>query len=72
MEIYCQAQEDGTRGQDRKLSMPCTLCRDSTRKGLLPLGNGDFVVCPDCGGTGTFVMWETPVTPKRHFAVRRF
>jgi DnaJ-class molecular chaperone len=67
---YCQAQDDGTRGHDRKLQGPCTLCHGSTKKGHLWLGGSDYVQCPDCMGTGVVTFIETLVNPKRHFAVQ--
>lgn len=35
-----------------KVEAQCTLCANSTRKGLLWLGGGDWLECPDCNGTG--------------------
>lgn len=49
--------------------MPCPRCQRSARRGLLWLGGKDYVECPDCGGTGTFVIYEHRVTPPRHIAV---
>ena len=40
-----------------------TRCIDCQGKKLLPIGKGDFVECPTCGGTGIFVCYEQRITP---------
>ena len=47
----------------------CPTCLHSLRRGLLWLRGKDYVECPDCGGTGTFVMYEQLVTPGRSILV---
>jgi hypothetical protein len=59
-----------SRGQRRE--QPCVTCQTSTRRGLLWLGGGDYLTCPDCDGTGTLVVYEKKVEPPRHFAVHGF
>lgn len=44
-----------------KVSADCQTCAGSTRKGLLWLGGGDWLECPDCGGTGVFTYDESRV-----------
>ncbi len=46
-----------------KLELRCPTCARSTRPGLLWLGGGDWVECPDCEGTTVFVMHEERVPP---------
>jgi hypothetical protein len=48
---------------------PCPTCRESLKKGYLWLGGKDYLACPTCGGSGTFVMYEEKVTPPKSFAV---
>ncbi len=48
---------------------PCPTCLRSTRRGLLWIGGNDYVICPDCGGTGTFVCYEQRITPGRSIQV---
>lgn len=48
---------------------PCPTCRTSRRKGMLWLSGKDYLECPDCGGTGTFTMYEHLVTPGRSILV---
>lgn len=43
--------------------------RQCIRKGLARGTCGDWLECPDCGGTGTFVMYEQRITPPKHIAV---
>lgn len=47
-----------------KWEQHCDLCSKSSRKGLLWLGGGDWVECPDCGGTGVDVAYADYFTPK--------
>ena len=42
----------------------CPVCAGSTRKGLLWLGGGDWLECPDCGGSGVFSLIEERFTPR--------
>jgi hypothetical protein len=39
------------------------------QRGLAPGTCGDWLECPDCGGTGTFRCYEQRITPPRHIAV---
>lgn len=48
---------------------PCPTCRTSVRKGLLWLRGTDYLECPDCQGTGTFVCYERLVVPPRSILV---
>jgi hypothetical protein len=53
-----------------KIATRCPTCRHTEKgPGLLWLGGSDYVECPDCAGTGTFVMYERRITPKRIIAV---
>lgn len=53
--------------KERHLHERCPTCRDSTRRGLIKLAaggrDGDWVECPDCGGTGIFEMVERLFVP---------
>jgi hypothetical protein len=53
----------------QRIDKPCPTCRRSLRKGHLWLGGKDYLECPDCGGTGNFVMYEQAITPPKHIAV---
>ena len=66
-EIFGAAKSRGQRKE-----APCVTCRESLRRGLLWMGGGDYLECPDCGGTGTLVLYEKKVEPPRHFAVNGF
>ena len=44
-----------------------SFCIDCQGKKLLPLGKGDFLECPTCGGTGIFVCYEQVITPSKVF-----
>lgn len=46
-----------------RVEQRCPTCAGSLRKGLLWLGGRDYVECPDCEGSGTFVMYEQRVPP---------
>ena len=46
-----------------KISGPCPTCRQSSRRGLLWLGGGDWLECPDCDGSGLFTCHEQRVAP---------
>jgi hypothetical protein len=50
-----------------KHEQPCPTCTSSGRKGLLKISANDWVECPDCDATGTFVCYEQLITPPRHF-----
>jgi len=58
----------------QKIVQTCSTCQG---KKYLPLdnkvgqafGNRDWLECPDCGGTGEFVMYERRVEPKRIFVM---
>ena len=47
-----------------KIEQRCELCAASSRKGLLWLGGGDWLECPDCGGTGTAQFYADIFNPK--------
>jgi hypothetical protein len=47
----------------------CPTCLNSPKKGLLPIGS-DWVECPDCDATGTFICYEQIVTPPTHFLMK--
>jgi DNA-directed RNA polymerase subunit RPC12/RpoP len=49
------------RGQ--RLRGRCPTCQHSQKPGYLWLRGADYLECPDCGGTGRFVMYEQRVTP---------
>lgn len=44
-----------------------TICPDCKGKKMLDLGKGDWLKCPTCGGTGTFVCYEERSTPPTIF-----
>lgn len=46
-----------------KVQSRCPTCIHSTRKGLLWLGGGDWLECPDCGGTTIFECQEERIAP---------
>ena len=48
---------------------PCPTCWTSPRRGYLALGP-DWLECPDCEGTGTFVCYEQRITPPTHFLMK--
>lgn len=41
----------------------CPLCRRSRYRGKLWIGGKDYVDCPDCEGSGTFVVYRQPIAP---------
>jgi len=52
-----------------KLESPCPTCYYSDKKGQLWLSGKDYLECPDCEGTGIFILYEQRVQPKRHILV---
>lgn len=44
-----------------RIERRCPTCQG--RK-LLWLGGGDYVECPDCDGSGVFVLYEQRISPK--------
>jgi endogenous inhibitor of DNA gyrase (YacG/DUF329 family) len=53
----------------QKIARPCPTCRTSLRRGLLWLRGRDYLECPECQGTGIFVMYEQRVMPKTRILV---
>jgi DNA-directed RNA polymerase subunit RPC12/RpoP len=47
----------------QRIATRCPTCKNSLKKGHLWLGGGDYLECPDCGGTTIFVMFEQRITP---------
>lgn len=41
----------------------CSTCQGSSRKGLLWLGGGDWLECPDCNATGTVTFYADIFNP---------
>lgn len=58
------------RQRGERIERWCPTCAPSSRRGLLWMGGGDYLRCPDCNGTGTFTMYEQLKTPPRHFLVQ--
>ncbi len=50
-----------------RITTRCPTCRG--RK-LLWLGGKDYVECPDCDGTGTFILYEEKKNPAKHILVQ--
>lgn len=47
-------------------SIAIACLRNGLRAGMC----GDWIVCEDCGGTGTFVVYEHKITPPKVFVMR--
>lgn len=45
------------------MKVPCVTCAKSTRPGLLWLGGGDWLECPDCDGTREIEVIEERFNP---------
>lgn len=46
-----------------KIDAKCVLCRESLKPGYLWIGGKDYLECPDCNGTGRFLMIEERIQP---------
>ena len=49
--------------KEQHLLIPCDVCSQSTRRGLLWLGGGDWVECPQCVGTAKIEVIQKECPP---------
>ena len=59
------SRNSGTRIEKREIKMPCDICARSTERGWLWLPGGDWVLCPQCGGSGFITGEEMRFMPTR-------
>lgn len=58
-------RNSGTKVEKRDIKMRCDICMHSLERGWLWLPGGDYVLCPQCEGTGFVVGIETKLTQTR-------
>jgi hypothetical protein len=72
-EVVAALRPPRSRHRDRagitRTEKPCPLCLESRYRGQLWLRGNDYVECPDCKGSGTFVVYKQmlPPPPSRIF-----
>jgi len=58
-------RNSGTKVEKREIKMRCDICVKSTERGWLWLPGGDWVLCPQCQGSGLITGEETKLTQTR-------
>ena len=58
-------RNSGTKIEKREIKMRCDICARSTELGWLWLPGGDWVLCPQCQGSGLITGEETKLTQTR-------
>lgn len=58
-------RNSGTKIEHRAIRMRCDICANSLERGWLWLPGGDYVLCPQCQGSGMVAGEEMRLTQTR-------